>query len=282
MKKRMLAVTAILVMTLTLGACGAPEEIVEVEPEPTVTAHGIDAPGFERTMITADRINNGEVYVHGEDGYYLLAEHGADTKLKAQVGGTCWANAAASSMESNYLYTRGEEITVDPYEIVDIVYDENKKEGLMPDRFNKMEFGGLGWFIMEVLSNGFGDYVLTGGEIPAREHIVAYGYFLVNYLVDKALVHALVMAAEDNEVIVVFRKLHGFFLRKHLSLGRHIDNVPFFAGVYLGCSYRCIAIVYRYGAHKHTHTAAVGSIIHAAVLILGIIAYIVCVYFYCA
>ncbi|MBO4396405.1 MAG: hypothetical protein J5819_08680 [Eubacterium sp.] len=174
MKKRLLSVMAVLMTTLTLIACGAPEETAETEPEPTATAHGIDAPGFERTMITADRINNGEVYVHGEDGYYLLAEHGANTKLKAQVGGTCWANAAASSMESNFLFTRGEEITVDPYEIVDVVYDENKKEGLLPEKFNKMEFGGLGWFIMEVLSNGFGDYVLTAarnGEELTRQQI---------------------------------------------------------------------------------------------------------------
>ena len=130
--------------------------------EATPAFHGIDAPGFERTMENAKREASGEKYVHGEDGYFLLADHGADTELKIQKGlRDSWVYAASTSMESSSLVTKGEKITVDPYVIRDLVYDENRKEGIRPVAVSNKEIGGHGKYIVDTLTNGFGDRLLV-------------------------------------------------------------------------------------------------------------------------
>lgn len=155
--------------SLEKGASSASGGVAEVatgeaaSPAATKAAfHGINAPGFERTMEQAEREASGERYVHGEDGYFLLAEHGADTELKIQKElRSSWVYAASTSMESSSLVTRGERIHVDPYEILDAVYASDKKEGILPDAVGNKEVGGHGRYIVDTLTNGFGKHVLA-------------------------------------------------------------------------------------------------------------------------
>ena len=162
MDKKVLRITAILMTVIMVASgCGQAGEVAETTPEPTEEAFkAIEAPGFEKTVVRAERIKNGERYVHGEEGYYLLADDGLVSRRKAQRGGTCWVHAASTSMESAALM-KGKEISVDPYEIVDYVYEEDKTEGIIPEKINKRDYGGWQEAIVETLSNGFGDMLLT-------------------------------------------------------------------------------------------------------------------------
>lgn len=156
----------VLMIILTAGCltgCGGAAEKGSGDTDTSDEYGGIDAPGFERTVITADRIKNNETYVHGEEGYYLLAENGGKTEFKVEHkehGGTYWACAAATSMESNALVKNNKKITVEPSDIVKAVYDENKSEGICPEKINIWDYGGKGWSVAETLSNGFGRYYL--------------------------------------------------------------------------------------------------------------------------
>ena len=162
MNKKISRITAMLMTVIVVASgCGQAEEVAEATPEPTTEAFkAIEAPGFEKTVVRAERIKSGQTYVHGEEGYYLLADDGLVTRRKAQRGGTCWVHAASTSMESAALM-KGKEISVDPYEIVDYVYDEGKTEGIIPEKINKREYGGMQVAIVATLSNGFGDMLLT-------------------------------------------------------------------------------------------------------------------------
>ncbi len=173
-KLRLIACGMVTVMMLGIGSgCGKGEDtnssVVsgtaasgESATQAAGSIRGIDAPGFERTMEQARREASGERYVHGEEGYYLLAEHGADTELKIQKElRSSWVYAASTSMESSSLVTRGEKISVDPYEILDTVYAGDKKEGIIPDAVNNKEVGGHGRYIVDTLANGFGNHMLV-------------------------------------------------------------------------------------------------------------------------
>lgn len=102
-----------------------------------------------------------EHYVHGEDGYFNLAEEGNEFVMGSQVDGTCWVFAGAAAMESAYSMKYGGSVEIDPLEIVDIVYGKDKAEGFFPaEGVNKRIVGGYAPFIAETLSNGFGDLIV--------------------------------------------------------------------------------------------------------------------------
>ena len=112
----------------------------------------------QNTEVTAKE----KSYKHSEEGYFSLIDEGDGTALKTQIGGTCWVNAAATSMESSYKRIRGREITIDPMEILELVQGDNKTEGyFLKDGVDGVELGGWSWQITETLSNGFGEYVLV-------------------------------------------------------------------------------------------------------------------------
>ena len=150
-------ITGIVVVILVCGDDSA-------RPQAEDTIKPIAAPGFERTVITEEHSKNGEIYTHGEEGYYLLAENGAATEFYTEHkehGGTYWACAAATSMESSALVRGKEKVTVDPSSVVKAVYDEEKSEGICPEKINIWDYGGKGWPVVETLSNGFGKYYLS-------------------------------------------------------------------------------------------------------------------------
>lgn len=96
------------------------------------------------------------------DGYYSLVDEGYATTIKSQVGGTCWVNAASTSMESSYKLLNEKEINIEPLEILECVQGGDKQEGFfIKDGVDGKELGGWAWQITETLSNGFGKYTLV-------------------------------------------------------------------------------------------------------------------------
>ena len=108
------------------------------------------------TELTEPETQPTEPYVHGEDGYFNLAEEGNEFVMGSQVQGTCWAFAGAAAMESAYSMKHDGSVEIDPLEIVDIVYDKDKAEGFfLAEGIDKRDIGGYALFIGETLSNGF-------------------------------------------------------------------------------------------------------------------------------
>lgn len=94
--------------------------------------------------------------------YFSLIDEGCATPVKSQVGGTCWATAAATSMESACKMAHRTDIEIDPLDIVDYVYEREKDEGyFLTSRADPLSVGGWAWQVTETLSNGFGKYVLA-------------------------------------------------------------------------------------------------------------------------
>lgn len=108
--------------------------------------------------------NENPQYMRKDDGFFSLIEDGNGTPLKTQKGGTCWLNAASTSMESNYLRLHHKKITIDPMPMLDIILGEveGKTEGYYVDeKVNAVNIGGMSFMIANTLSNKYMDYVIT-------------------------------------------------------------------------------------------------------------------------
>ena len=162
--KKYRIISLILISMMILSGCEGASGNNETDTATSAAADipdAIDAPGFERTVITHDQLSKGKQYVHGDDGYFLLAENGAPTELKVVQCGACWVCAASTSMESSLFLAGEKDVSIDPFDILDKVYDENKEEGFFPETMTKTAYTGDERNIAEALSNGFGDYILT-------------------------------------------------------------------------------------------------------------------------
>ncbi len=105
-------------------------------------------------------------YVHGEDGYYNIADEMTEFEMKSQRYGTCWLYAASASMETSYFKKNGSYISIDPFHLLDIVYLDEKKEGIfIKEGTDAKEVGGFQWVVTERLSSGFDDLVLDSSVI---------------------------------------------------------------------------------------------------------------------
>ncbi|SHM53144.1 lectin like domain-containing protein [Ruminococcus flavefaciens] len=104
-------------------------------------------------------------YVHSDEGYFNLLSETPEFKKKAQENGSCWAYAAAASMETNYALKTGNSISIDPYSLTDIVWDTNKSDGFFKkvDTANR-DMGGRSWIITETLSRGFNGLTLDSAR----------------------------------------------------------------------------------------------------------------------
>lgn len=127
-------------------------ESLETEVEATTETSIEETEATEETPF--------EPYVHSADGYFNLFEEGNATEIKTQVRGTCWVTGAATSMESSYLWRNGEIISIDPVDLLNEVFSDEKPEGWFVPVAYQLDIGGWNWQIVETLSNGWSDYIL--------------------------------------------------------------------------------------------------------------------------
>ena len=121
---------------------------------------------------------------------------------------------------------------------------------------------------------GYGVRKYQRGQLAAGENIIAYGNFFINDLVDDPLVNALIVAAQQRNIIEL-RQLLDPLLGQGLALRRHIDKMRALAEL---IAKRHEAVVDGLSLHYHTCAAAVGRVIHTVMLIFRIIADIAAVY----
>lgn len=170
-----------LIASCTLTACVATQYSDEnqtdlkVESKPESGMDSImDSKAENNSKPAAANSNNSMIkdrskvehdYVHGDDGYFSLADEGIVTSVKSQLSGTCWVTAAATSLESSYKISYGEDIVVDPIDILKPVLCDEKTEGYLANEGTDVyDIGGTSWQITETLSNGFGDYILVESQ----------------------------------------------------------------------------------------------------------------------
>lgn len=77
---------------------------------------------------------------------YSLIDAGFGTDVTDQQGGTCWAHAAATSLESNFLLAQGISIDIDPMDIVEgtygsVAHPDPDREGFHPRMYSASNVG---------------------------------------------------------------------------------------------------------------------------------------------
>ena len=112
-----------------------------------------------------------------------------------------------------------------------------------------------------------------GRQLPAGEDKVPEGNLLVHAGVQEALIHALVMAADQHQVVVIPLQAAGRFLVEGGALGREIDHPPAAFPSLIGLrGYRIQAALQGLGHHDAAEAAAVGVVVHLVLPVLGVIA----------
>ncbi len=138
----------------------APSE-TEVVSDATPTPKG-PLPGFKQ--------ETGEKYVHGEDGYYNLADDGIKVNMRVQKGGTCWLFSTAVTMETGCQRLHNKLIEIDPMPLLKLIYGKDKDEGYFVKGANAESAGGLNFIVIDTLANGFGDGLVLDGSIDASDY----------------------------------------------------------------------------------------------------------------
>ena len=130
----------------------SPEEIEKNDTEDLITHH------------------NDHKYTHGTDGYYNLLEDGVEFELVPQLSGTCWLCSAACAMMTDYQLFHDGKITLEQYDLLNRIYDDDKEEGVFVRKgAEKEKIGGLGIFVVNELSLGFNDGLVLDGAISAKD-----------------------------------------------------------------------------------------------------------------
>ena len=127
-----------------------------------------EAPDVEVTTAAETTTKEKKVYdyVHSNDGYYNIADEISGFEMKTQEGGTCWLYAGVAGMGTAYAKKYGSYPSIEPLDLIDINYINEKKEGFfLKEGSDPKETGGWQWILTETMSNGFGDYVIDSSVI---------------------------------------------------------------------------------------------------------------------
>ena len=104
------------------------------------------------------------------------------------------------------------------------------------------------------------------GDLPAGDDEIAHADLLVHAFVDKALVDALVVAADENEVVKALLQFPRDGLRERAPAGGKIDGVPPRTGL---LAHARPAAVKGIGLHHRAASAAVGIVVHLHLFVGG-------------
>ena len=92
---------------------------------------------------------------------YTVFDDAVPKRIDNQVGGTCWASAATTVMEYGYFMTTKHTIQLDSSSLAFVVYNPHTTEGYyLDDRTGAYDIGGNADLVVNITSNGFGDYTL--------------------------------------------------------------------------------------------------------------------------
>lgn len=171
--------SVILIAVLLCGCCDVPPGGNAVTEEDLAEGISEEAAGVENSEkdsetealpgFNANTNYNKHNYVHGDEGYYCLLEDGVDYELAYQVAGTCWICAASCAMITGYQLKH--EGTVGPFDqrkLVDEIYDKDVNGGVSVGS-NGYNTGGAAVFVINELSQGFGDGYVLDEAIEAKE-----------------------------------------------------------------------------------------------------------------
>lgn len=154
--------TDLYVSMLTACASSAPSESSAVSSSSAETSESTETSDTSETTLPPYLEHD---YVPEGDGYFSLFDEGYGTRIKAQVGGTCWANACSTSLESNYKITTGEDIFIDPISIVSEVYGRDKEEGFfLAQGVSRLNAGGNRYQVVFAVANGLEGYYLSNAD----------------------------------------------------------------------------------------------------------------------
>ena len=112
-------------------------------------------------------------------------------------------------------------------------------------------------------------------QFAAGQHIITDGQFFIDARIQRALIHALVVAADQDKMVILCLQFTGHLLGQHPAAGGHIDGVdplPRFIADMLP------AAVQRICLHDRAAAAAVGIVIHLHLLVGGVVPYLVGLY----
>lgn len=168
--KKLLITLVMITGLLSMYSCSFRQSSQSSETATTrpteVTKTGTSAETTTKEKVKADPNIFTYNYVHGEEGYFNLLNEEPEFRKKVQEGDTCWAYAAAASMETSHFLKTGNSITVDPMAIVNTVWDTNKSDGFFKkiDASNK-DMGGWAWMVTETVSRGLNGVTLDSAKI---------------------------------------------------------------------------------------------------------------------
>lgn len=157
--KKLLIATVLTASMLSFFGCSDNNTPIEEYVTPTTTEAVTTA---EPTTAPKKKYD----YVHGDDGYFNIMENMPEYHKKSQKGSSCWAYGAAASMETSYFLKNNNSLNIDPLDIVDTVWSDNKEEGFMKKvQTPNEDMGGWQWMVTETLSRGFGNITLDSASI---------------------------------------------------------------------------------------------------------------------
>jgi hypothetical protein len=92
---------------------------------------------------------------------YSIFDEAMPKHIDNQVGGTCWASAATTVMEYGYFKMTTHSVQMDSTSLAFMVYNPHTTEGYyLDDRTGAYDIGGNADLVVNITSNGFGDYTL--------------------------------------------------------------------------------------------------------------------------
>ncbi|WP_019680475.1 lectin like domain-containing protein [Ruminococcus flavefaciens] len=155
--KKLLILSLLIAGMLSEFSCSDNNTSIEELPAPAEVTTTAETTAKEKKVYD---------YVHGQDGYYNIADEMTEFEMKSQKYGTCWLYAAAASMETAYFKENGSYISIDPLLLLDITYLDEKDEGFfVKEGIDGKELGGSQPIVTFSLSDGFDDLVLDSSVI---------------------------------------------------------------------------------------------------------------------